>query len=293
MRSSISEITTVGASFAEDVAAYAAAGLEAIGIWELKLPASDAGAEPGAPSADAAARDLLARHGLAVACCIPLVPSILPLTVAPFDQPADPAARVEGLCASIRRLAAFRPETVMCLAGPLAGRSRDEGLALLRDGLRTAAAVARECSTRLAFEPVHPTQHDGTGFLHTMAEVDELLAAPGLEEVGVLLDAYHFAHDPGAPAWARANAGRVYAFHCSDWPAESDTAARAAGSRVVPDPATSPAVPLLRALRESGWDGSVDVEIFSTPDAFWGLPVDEAASLAGAAARGLIAAAQA
>lgn len=288
MRSSISEITTVGASFQEDVAAYAAAGLDAIGIWEMKLGAPGAG-----PDADSSARDLLARHGLGVACCIPLVPSILPLTVPPFDAPVSPAARVEGLCASIRRLAPFRPEAILCLAGPLAGRSRDEGLALVRDGLRVAARVAAGCGVRIAFEPVHPTQHDGTGFLHTLAEVDELLAAPGLEDVGVLLDAYHFAHDPSAPAWARANAARVAAFHCSDWPAEADAAARAAGSRVLPNPATSPAVPLLRALRAGGWDGSVDVELFSTPDAFWGLPLDEAAALAGAAARGLIAAAQA
>jgi sugar phosphate isomerase/epimerase len=40
----------------------------------------------------------------------------------------------------------------------------------------------------------------------------------------------------------------------------------------------------VRALREAGWDGYVDVEIFSTPERFWGLPVDEAARLAFAAA---------
>ena len=37
-RFSISQISTLGASFDEDLAAYAAAGLDGIGIWELKLP---------------------------------------------------------------------------------------------------------------------------------------------------------------------------------------------------------------------------------------------------------------
>jgi hypothetical protein len=41
---------------------------------------------------------------------------------------------------------------------------------------------------------------------------------------------------------------------------------------------------LVAALRAAGWDGIVDVEIFSTPDAFWALPVDEAARRAFAAA---------
>ena len=37
MRLALSEISTVTATFAEDVAAYAAAGFDAIGIWEFKL----------------------------------------------------------------------------------------------------------------------------------------------------------------------------------------------------------------------------------------------------------------
>jgi sugar phosphate isomerase/epimerase len=40
---SLSQISTVNASFAEDVAAYAAAGFDGIGIWEMKLPADDDG----------------------------------------------------------------------------------------------------------------------------------------------------------------------------------------------------------------------------------------------------------
>jgi hypothetical protein len=41
-------------------------------------------------------------------------------------------------------------------------------------------------------------------------------------------------------------------------------------------------------LRTAGWDGYLDVEIFSTPDRFWGLPVEEAARRAHAAARALL-----
>ena len=37
-RLSVSQITTFRSTFAEDVRRYAAAGLDGIGIWELKLP---------------------------------------------------------------------------------------------------------------------------------------------------------------------------------------------------------------------------------------------------------------
>ena len=46
MKLSLSAISTINASFAEDVPAYAAAGVDAIGLWEFKLPADD-DANPG------------------------------------------------------------------------------------------------------------------------------------------------------------------------------------------------------------------------------------------------------
>ena len=33
----------------------------------------------------------------------------------------------------------------------------------------------------------------------------------------------------------------------------------------------------VRAIANTGWNGYLDVEIFSTPELFWSLPVDEAA----------------
>jgi hypothetical protein len=45
----------------------------------------------------------------------------------------------------------------------------------------------------------------------------------------------------------------------------------------------------VQALRRAGWCGYLDVEVFSTPDRFWGLPVDEAARRAHAAATALFA----
>ena len=107
----LSQISTVGASFEEDVDAYAAAGFDAIGLWEMKLPEDDA-----------ANRALLARHGLAVANCVPTIPSFLPLAIPGMEGPDDPETRIDAICVSIRRLAAYEPECVLCFSGPLGRR---------------------------------------------------------------------------------------------------------------------------------------------------------------------------
>ena len=102
MKRSLSAISTATASFAEDVAAYAAAGFDAIGLWEMKLPDDDV-----------ANVDLLHSHGLTVSNCIPTVPSFLPLAIPGMEGPADPGVRLDAICASIRRLARYEPGCVL------------------------------------------------------------------------------------------------------------------------------------------------------------------------------------
>ena len=128
VRLSLSEISTVNASFEEDVAAYAAAGFDGIGIWEFKLPADDA--------ANVA---LLHDAGLGVANCIPTVPSILPLRLPGMEGPPDVRARVDALCASMRRLAAYAPESVLVITGPYRRRG------LPADGDRRPARDRGRC----------------------------------------------------------------------------------------------------------------------------------------------------
>ena len=85
---------------------YSAAGLDGIGIWEIKLPAGS----------DAEALEQLEASGLGSAAAIPAVPSILSLPL--MEGPADPSERIDAICASLDRLAPFAPSSVVCLTGP-------------------------------------------------------------------------------------------------------------------------------------------------------------------------------
>ena len=267
MRLSLSTISTVSASFAEDVDACAAAGFDAIGLWEMKLPDDDA-----------ANIESLRASGLGVSNCVPTVPSFLQLAIPGMEGPADPEERADAICASIRRLAAYEPECVLCLSGPLGGRSPDEGRAIVADGLERAARAARDAGVRLGFEPISPAQHDTAGFVCSLAEALGLLDEAGLDDVGIMADTYNLAaEDPGDIA---AVAPRLTGLHVADVPPDETP-----GVRALPGEG---AAEIVRALRAVGWDGTLDVEIFSTPDAFWALPVDEAARRAHAAVSTLL-----
>ncbi len=266
MKLSLSTISTLNASFEDEAPAYAAAGFDSIGLWEMKLPPDDA-----------ANRALLAEHGLSVSNCVPTVPSFLPLAIPGLEGPPEPSARLDAICASITRLAAYEPDCVLCLSGPLGGRSVPDARSLVVDGLQRAAETARAGGVRLAFEPIHPGQQDTTGFVTSLADALALLDEPGLDDVGLMADTYNLAREATEDVVAAAS--RFAGLHVADELTDPQP-----GARALPGAGTGCATELVAALRAAGWDGTLDVEIFSTPEEFWALPVDEAARRAYAAA---------
>ena len=270
MKLALSEISTLNASFAEDVAAYAAAGFDAIGLWEFKLPDDDE-----------ANRALLRAHGLAVANCVPTVPSFLQLAIPGMEGPADPGERIDALCASIRRLAGYEPESVLCLSGPLGGRTEAEGRAIVVE--RAATCRPRRAGgrrpARVRADPPRSARIRGVRRLD-----GRRARAPRRGRCSTTSGSWPTPST--SPARRTADvveaASRFTGLHVADEPQDPTP-----GVRVLPGEGHGRSAELVAALRATGWDGTLDVEIFSTPDAFWSLPVDEAARRAYAAAAAL------
>ena len=255
-RLSISQITTVGAPFAEDVAVYSAVGAAGIGIWEMKLGDDDA-------------RDLaLVRDaGLTVTHCVPEVPSILPLPL--MEGPRNAEARIEAICASVRRLAAFDPVCVLFLTGP-GGPD-----ATVVDGIRRIADAGREVGVLVALEPVQREYAEYWTIVSDVGPALELLAEAEADDMGVLVDTWHLWNSPTLLDDLRAHVGRIAGVHVGDWRDPTrNTSDRAFPGEGVADLAT-----ILRTLDEAGYGGWYDVEIFSDAeeDSLWALPADEAA----------------
>jgi len=258
MRIGICEWTTFPASFEDELAAYRAAGAGAIGILEFKLD----GVED--------VRGKLRESGLAVSACLPAAGSILPSPLIP--GPDEPEARVESICASIRRFAELEPSCVFFLTGP-----GDDREAVVEGIQRIAEAGARH-GVPVALEPIHPSQ---AAVLSPVSTIEEALELIGDADVGILFDTWHL------PAVSHVE--RILGVHVSD---RTRPATRSDLDRALPGDDSRAAAQALEAVGYAGW---YDVEVMSDdgtfgdafPDSLWALPAGEIARRAVAAMEAL------
>ncbi len=265
-RFSVCEISTLHASFEEDLQAYQFAGVEGIGICEFKLPPLAGRHDPALQSF----RD----SGLSASLCVPRIFSILPLPLMP--GPEEPRERIQAILAGLRRLAPFGPAACVCLTGPAGPLSEAGAREIVIAGLREVARAAADLGLRLALEPVHPSIRHQWSLVCTLPETLELIEAVGEPNLGVLFDTWHLGDAPGVLEQAQRHAARIFGVHVND----RRNPTRSWKDRVLPGEGTLDLPAILGALEAGGYQGWYDLEIFSDdgafgdayPDALWKLP---------------------
>jgi sugar phosphate isomerase/epimerase len=251
-RISVSQITTLGSTFADDVRWYAEAGLDGLGVWELKL------GEDG----DAAALEQLQASGLESAAAVPVIPSILPLPL--LGGPDDPAERVDAYCKSLERLAPFRPTSVVCLTGTGEGREPDEARTVIVDGLKTIGAEAARLGLRIGLEPYQRIGGTPWSTVFTIPEAVELIEDAGdPAAVGLQFDSWHLWNTPTLYDDIAREIDRIVGVHIADYHEP-----RAWADRAVPGEGIADLPRILRALDAAGWTGLYDIELFSDDGTF-------------------------
>ena len=248
MKLSISQITTVTQSFADDLDAYCAAGANGVGIWEMKL-----------------AEDSLERFrasGLGAAAAVPAVPSILPLPL--MEGPEDPAERVEAIRSGIRRLAPFEPECVLFLTGP------GENRGAILEGVRAIAHEGREQGVPVALEPIQREFIDLWSTVGSLNEAAALVDEAGAD-AGLMYDSWHLWREPLEEIDRYRD--RIRGVHLADWREPT----RHTNDRVLPGDGAVDFGAIVEALR---WDGFYDLEIFSDAELPGSLWQEEPRSLA-------------
>jgi sugar phosphate isomerase/epimerase len=255
-RISVSQVSTLTAGFADDIRAYASAGLDGIGIWELKL-----GDGP-----DGEALELFEASGLGSATAVPTVPSILPLPFLP--GPERPRERVDAILRSLHRLAPFGPAAVLCFTGP-----GDRATAI--DGLRQVVAEAERLGLRIALEPFQSEGIESWSILGTLGEAAAVVEEIGSPALGIQFDVWHLWNTPDLVEEIERHAHLVAGVHVNDWRDPT----RGWADRVLPGDGVAGVAAILAALDRAGWDGFYDIEIFSDngsfgaayPDSLWEL----------------------
>jgi sugar phosphate isomerase/epimerase len=260
---SVSQVSTLATTFADDVRTYEAAGVDGIGVWEQKL-----GDGP-----DAEALALLAESGLGAASAVPAVPSILPLPLLP--GPDDPHERIAALCASVHRLAALSPTGVVCVTGPAGGRDPDEARSVVVEGLRTVAAEASSVGVRLALEPFQREGIEDWSLVNTLGDAAALIEEVGGDAIGIQFDVWHLWNTPDLLEEIARHAALIAGVHVNDWREPT----RGWADRALPGEGVADLPSILGALEDGGWHGYYDLEIFSDdgtfgqayPDSLWAL----------------------
>jgi len=257
-RFSISQVSTLAASFADDVRAYAEAGVDGIGVWEIKLYDDSL--------------ETLQASGLGSATAVPAVPSVHPLPLLP--GPDTVRERLDALLRSLEVLAPYAPAAILCFTGP-----GDRETAVR--GVREIAREAERLGLQLAVEPFQLEGIESWSILNTLGDAAEFVDEVGSDAVGIQFDVWHLWNSQDVldeiPRYAHLIAG----VHVSDWREPT----RGWADRVLPGDGAADLPAILGALEGAGWNGFYDLEIFSDngafgsayPDSLWDVDAAELA----------------
>ena len=188
---------------------------------------------------------------------------------------ADEASRRAALDDNRRAVdeaVAIGARCLVLIAGGLPKGSKDlpGAHAQVRDGLAALLPYARAANMPLAIEPLHPMTAADRACVNTLGHANDLCDELG-DGVGIALDAYHVWWDPELPRQIARAGKRILTYHVCDWlvPTRDLVFDRGMPGDGIID---------LRAMRAmveaTGYDGHVDIEIFSTLD-WWKRDPDE------------------
>jgi sugar phosphate isomerase/epimerase len=268
MKPCISEATTLRASFADDVTAYAAAGWPGMEVWLTKL-------ETHLKSHSVAqTRQLLQDRQLVLAAASYQGGLLL-------AHGEQRRAHLDHFRRRLELCERFAIPTLVLAADfdqPVEPGTVDRAIASLRE----AAAWAESFGVRLAVE-----FRGRAAFCSNLATAAALVIACGQPNVGVALDVFHYYSGPSKFEDLTAiDPQRLALVQVSDVagvPRELMTDV----DRILPGDGDFGLDAVIRHLRSSGYDGWVSLELFNPT--LWQVPTTQVAELGHAAMRRLLA----
>jgi sugar phosphate isomerase/epimerase len=166
--------------------------------------------------------------------------------------------------AAVDEAAALGSDLLVLVCGP----APDGDLPLARrqvlEGIEALAPYAAEHGVRLGIEALHPMMIGERSVVVTLAQALDLAERFDPDRVGVVVDAYHVWWDPELERQLGRAAGRVFAYHVSDWLVP--TTDLLAGRGMMGDGVID--LPRLRGLVDAaGYDGPIEVEVINPANA--------------------------
>jgi len=252
-RLALNQATTRDLNVEQVIRCCAEAGVEGIGLWRDRV--EDAGA-------DRTAR-LIRQAGLTVTS----------LCRGGFFTSASASGRAAAIAdnrRAIEQAARVGAPVLALVCGglPAGTRDLDAARAMVTDGIAALADDAASHGVRLAIEPLHPMFCADRSVVSTASQALAIAEQFPAASVGLMLDAYHVWWDPEIEATVRRAGRRIFGFQLADWvlplPADVLLGRGHLGDGCIDFRR------LDRAVRDAGYDGWTEVEIFNR--AIWAAP---------------------
>ena len=243
----ISQYTTWPQTFAQDLELFREAGIDTIEVCEGKMDVANS---------DPQLRQIK-EMGLHVSSVQPRLHSLFP--DAPRPEPKSPRERMACLRKTIELFGRYFPgTTIVSISGAAPDGDYDLAFRTATLEYREIARVAADNGVRIALEPLNPILMNVDTFICSIAQAGRVIEAVEHPQFGLFLDVWHFFEEADAAASIQKYGGKIFGVHVNDW-----RTPRAFGDRYLPGDGIIPLVPLLKAIRNAGYNGTYTLEIFS------------------------------
>jgi len=242
----MNQITTSALGMKEAVDLYAANEVRGISVWEDRVRGFGI----------ASTKSLLRDAGIEVSgfCLVGLLSK---------QGQGSARAQIDAARASIDLAAELGAPCAVTVVGGLLPESRriEEARAFCFEGLSEILEHARDAGLPLALEPLHPMYAPDWSVVCTIDQANDWCdrLGPG---IGLAIDTYHTWWDPRLEDGIRtaADKARLLTFHVNDW--RMDTRSLLL-DRDIPGRGVIDLPWFVALMRECGYDGWMEVEIFS------------------------------
>jgi len=243
----VSQYTTWPQTFSQDLELFREAAIEHVEVCEGKLDAANP---------DPQLRQIK-ELGLRVSSVQPRLHSLFPDF--PRPKPKAPRERMAELRKTIELFGRYFPgTTLVTISGAAPDGDYDLAYRTATTEYKEIAKVAANNGVRVAVEPLNPVLMNVDTFLCSLAHARRVIESVDHPQFGLFLDVWHIWEEADAVESIAKFRGKIFGVHVNDW-----RTPRAFGDRVLPGEGCIPLVPLLKAIRQTGYDGAYTLEIFS------------------------------
>lgn len=151
---------------------------------------------------------------------------------------------------------------IVLVCGATLGQSPEENLSQIEEGIRTLIPTAEAANIRLSIEPLHPVYAGDRSAVASLRDANLLAQRINHPLVGIAIDTFHVWWEMNLESEIKtcAENGHLFAFHICEFKPDFDHPLL---DRGLPGEGVNATPRILRLVRDAGFTGLTEVEIFS------------------------------